>query len=120
MTPAFQGLALRPHTVLSLTITSAFAARCCLKKVDFRYRQAEIAGIAVVERLERTVGIASSARWLLKAHVAEQFGVEKPTQKLQSFFSRWSIKFSAEYCEAKEQQASDVLSFDHIHALEGL
>jgi len=30
--------------------------------------------------------------------------------KLQSFFSRWSIKFSAEYYEAKEQQASDVLS----------
>ena len=81
-----------------------------IKKVGFRYRQAEIAGIAVVERLERTVGIASAVRWLRNAHVAEQFGVEKPTQKLQSFFSRWSIKFSAEYYEAKEQQASDVLS----------
>jgi hypothetical protein len=42
-------------------------------------------------------------RWLRNAHVAEHFGVEKPTQKLQSFFSRWSIKFSAEYYEAKEQ-----------------
>jgi hypothetical protein len=81
-----------------------------IKKVGFRYRQAEIAGTAVVERLERTVGIASAVRWLRNAHVAEQFGVEKPTQKLQSFFSRWSIKFSAEYYEAKEQQASDVLS----------
>jgi hypothetical protein len=81
-----------------------------IKKVGFRYRQAEIAGIAVVERLERTVGIASAVRWLRNAHVAEQFGVEKPTQKLQSFFSRWSIKFSAEYYKAKEQQASDVLS----------
>ena len=81
-----------------------------IKKVGFRYRQAEIAGIAVAERLERTVGIASAVRWLRNAHVAEQFGVEKPTQKLQSFFSRWSIKFSAEYYEAKEQQASDVLS----------
>ena len=81
-----------------------------IKKVGFRYRQAEIAGIAVVERLERTVGFASAVRWLRNAHVAEQFGVEKPTQKLQSFFSRWSIKFSAEYYEAKEQQASDVLS----------
>jgi hypothetical protein len=29
---------------------------------------------------------------------------------LQSFSSRWSIKFSAEYYEAKEQQASDVVS----------
>jgi hypothetical protein len=81
-----------------------------IKKVGFRYRQAEIAGIAVVEKLERTVGIASAVRWLRNAHVAEHFGVEKPTQKLQSFFSRWSIKFSAEYYEAKEQQASDVLS----------
>jgi hypothetical protein len=59
----------------------------------------------VVERLERTVGIASAVRWLRNAHVAEQFGVETPTQKLQSFFSRWSIKFSAEYYEAKEQQS---------------
>jgi hypothetical protein len=81
-----------------------------MKKVGFRYRQAQIAGIAAVERLERAVGIASAVRWLRKAHVAEHFGAEKPTQKLQSFFSRWSIKFSAEYYEAKEQQASDVLS----------
>jgi hypothetical protein len=71
-----------------------------IKKVGFRYRRAEIAGIAVVERLEGTVGIASAVRWLRNAHVAEHFGVEKPTQKLQSFFSRWSIKFSAEYYEA--------------------
>jgi hypothetical protein len=83
-----------------------------IRKVGFRYRQAEIASIAVVERLERTVGIASAVRWLRNAHVAEHFGVEKPTQKLQSFFSRWSIKFSAEYYEAKEQQASDVLSLN--------
>ena len=81
-----------------------------IKKVGFRYRQAEIAGFAVVEGLERTVGIASAMRWLRNAHVAEHFGAENPTQKLQSFFSRWSIKFSAEYYEAKEQQASDVLS----------
>jgi hypothetical protein len=56
-----------------------------IKKVGFRYRQAEIAGIAVVERFERTVGITSAVRWLRNAHVAEHFGVEKPTQKLQSF-----------------------------------
>jgi hypothetical protein len=77
-----------------------------IKKVGFRYRQAEIAGIAAVERLERTAGLASAMRWLRNAHVAEHFGVEKPTQKLRSFFSRWSIKFSAEYYEAKERQAS--------------
>jgi hypothetical protein len=84
------------------TIKSLYA----IKKVGFRYRQAEIAGIAAVERLERTAGLASAMRWLRNAHVAEHFGVEKPTQKLRSFYSRWSIKFSAEYYEAKERQAS--------------
>jgi hypothetical protein len=83
-----------------------------IRKVGFRYGQAEIAGIAAVERLERTVDIASAVRWLRKAHVAEHFGVEKPTQKLQSFFSRWSIKFFAEYYEAKERQASGVPSLN--------
>jgi len=70
-----------------------------IRKVGFRYWQAEIAGIAAVEKLERTAGLASVVTWLRKAHVAERFGVEMPTQKLSSFFSRWSIKFSAEYYE---------------------
>jgi hypothetical protein len=38
-------------------------------------------------------------------HVARHLGVEKPTQRLRSFYSRWSIKFSAEYYETKERQA---------------
>jgi hypothetical protein len=75
------------------------------KKVGFRYRQAEIAGVAAVEKLERTAGLASVVTWLRKAHVAEHFGVERPTRKLRSFFLRWSIKFSAEYYEAKEREA---------------
>jgi hypothetical protein len=79
-----------------------------IKKVGFRYRQAESAGIAAVERLKRTAGLASAVTWLGKTHVAKHFGVEKPTQELRSFFSRWSIKFSAEYYEAKERQASGV------------
>ena len=45
-------------------------------------------------------------RWLRNAHVAKHLRVEKPTQKLRSFFSRWSINFSVEYYEAKEQQAT--------------
>ncbi|MGC1553524.1 MAG: hypothetical protein WA806_12170, partial [Bradyrhizobium sp.] len=77
-----------------------------IKKVGFRYRQAEIVRIAAVERFERTVGIASAVSWLRKAHVAEHLGVEKPSQKLSSFFSRWSIKFSAEYYEVKQQQVA--------------
>jgi len=74
-----------------------------IQKIGFRYRQVEIAGIAAVESLERTAGIASAMRWLRNAHVAEHLGVERPTQKLRSFFSRWSTKFSAEYYEAKER-----------------
>src|ERR1700724_63721 len=89
-----------------------FARLYVVQKAAYRYRQAEIAGIAAVERLERTAGLASAMRWLRNAHVAEHFGVEKPTQKLRSFFSRWSIKFSAEYYEAKERQASGVPSLN--------
>jgi hypothetical protein len=81
-----------------------------VKKIGFRYRQAGIAGIAAANSLERTAGLTSAMRWLRKAHVAEHFGVEKPTQKLRSFFSRWSIQFSAEYYEAKERQASSIPS----------
>ena len=77
-----------------------------IKKVGFRYRQAEIAGIAAFGRLERTAGLALAMRWLRNAHVAKHFGVEKPTQKLRSFFSGWSIKFSAEYYETRDRQAS--------------
>ena len=77
-----------------------------IKKVEFRYRQAEIAGAAAFDSLERTAGLTSAVRWLSNAHVAERLGAEKPTQKLRSFFSRWSIKFSAEYYEAKEREAA--------------
>ena len=80
-----------------------------IKKGGFRYRQAEIAGIAAVERLERTAGLTSAVTWLRKAHVAKRVGVERPTQKLRSFFSIWSIKFSAEYYEAKERDNSSKL-----------
>ena len=81
-----------------------------IKKAGFRYRQAETAAVAAVERLERIAGLASAVRWLREAHVTEHLGVEKPTQKLRSFFSRWSIQFSAEYYEAKERQASNIPS----------
>ncbi len=64
-----------------------------IRKVGLRYRQAEIVGTAAIERLERTAGLTSAVRWLREAHVAEHFGVEKPTQELRSFFARWSIKF---------------------------
>ena len=98
----------KKHPFVQLVFKSYETIRCLyvIKKVGFRYRQAETAGVAAVERLERTAGLASAVRWLRKAHVAKHFGVERPTQKLRSFFSRWSIQFSAEYYEAKERQAS--------------
>ena len=83
-----------------------------IRKIGFRFRQTEIASIAAVEGLERTVGVGSVVRWLRNARIGEHFDVEKPTQKLQSFFSRWSMKFSAEYYEAKERQVSDVQSLN--------
>jgi len=100
----------KKHPFVQLAFKGYETIKCMylIKKVGFRYRQAEIVGIAIVERLERIAGLASAVRWLRKAHVAEHFGVEKPTEELRLFFSRWSIKFSAEYYEAKERQASGV------------
>ncbi|MBV9533131.1 MAG: hypothetical protein JO283_19205 [Bradyrhizobium sp.] len=98
----------KKHPFVALVFKGYETIKCVyvLKKVGFRYRQAEVTGIAAVQMLERTAGLAPAVRWLRNAHVANHFGVEKPTQKLLSFFSRWSIKFSAEYYEAKERQAS--------------
>ena len=96
----------RKHPFVQLVFKGYETIKCLyvIKKFGFRYRQAETAGVAAVERLERIAGLTSAVRWLRKAHVAERFGVERPTQKLSSFFSRWSIQFSAEYYEAKERQ----------------
>ncbi len=100
----------KKHPFVQLVFKSYETIKCLyvIKKVGYRYRQAEIAGIAAVEKLERTAGLAPAVKWLREAHVAKHFGVEKPTQELRSFFARWSIKFSAEYYEAKERQATGV------------
>jgi hypothetical protein len=89
-----------------------------IRKFGFRYRQAKLAGIAAVDRLERTAGVSSAVRWLREAHVANRFGVERPTQELRSFFARWAIKFSAEYYEAKERQASNIQSLNKLQTLQ--
>jgi len=97
----------KKNSFVQLVVKSyqSFKRLYVIRKVGLRYRQAETAGIAAIERLERTAGLASVIRWLREAQVAKRLGVEKPTQKLRSFFSRWSIQFSAEYYEAKERQA---------------
>jgi hypothetical protein len=104
----------KKHPFVQLVFKGYETIKCAyvIRKVGFRYRQAEIAGSAAVERLERTAGLTSAMRWLRQAHVARHFGVEEPTRELRSFFARWSIKFSAEYYEAKERQASDVPSLN--------
>ncbi|WP_245329509.1 hypothetical protein [Bradyrhizobium canariense] len=79
------------------------------RKLGYRYRQAETIGVAVLHALMRSACFASLGRWLQNAHVTEHLGVERPTQKLRLFFSRWSVKFSAEYYEAQERQASNPL-----------
>src|SRR5262245_51069591 len=96
----------RKHPIVQLVIGGYDAIKSvyAIRKIASRYRQAEIVGIAAVERLERTTGLASMVIWLRKAHVAEHLGVDKQTRELRSLFSRWSIKFSAEYYEAKERQ----------------
>jgi hypothetical protein len=98
----------KKHPFVQLVFMSYQTIKCLyvIKKVYFRYRQAETAGIAAVERLERAAILASAVTWLRKVLVAKRFGVEKPTRKLRSFFGRWSIQFSAEYYESKERQAS--------------
>jgi hypothetical protein len=105
----------KKHSFVQFVFKSYETIKCLyvIKKVGVRYRQAEITGVAAVEKLKRTAGLASTVTWLRKAHVAKPFGVEKPTQKLRAFFARWSIKFSAEYYEAKERQASGVPSLNN-------
>src|SRR5262245_19648622 len=102
----------RKHPFVQLVFRGARAIQRvnAIRKISFRYQQAEIASSTAVERLERTAGLASAVSWLRKAHVAEHPGVEQRTRKLRSFFSRWSIKFSAEYYEAKEREASGASS----------
>ena len=81
-----------------------------VRKFGFRYRQADIAAIAAVERLERTAGLALAITWLRKVQAAEYAAIEKYGGDLDSFFSRWSMKFSAEYYEEKERQAAEARS----------
>ena len=101
-----------PFVQLVFRIYEAIKCLYVIRKAGSRYRQAEIAGIAALEMLARAAGLESAVRSLREVHLAKRFGVERPTQKLRSFLSRWSIKFSSEYYEAKERHASGVPSLD--------
>ena len=95
-----------PFVQLLFRVARAVQRVNLVKKISFRYQQAEIASSAAVERLERTAGFASTVSWLRKTHGAENLRLEQRTRKLRSLFSRWSIKFSAQYYEAKERDAT--------------
>lgn len=97
------------HPFVQLVFRIYHAIKCLyvIRKAGSRYRQAEIASVAALEKLARAAGLESAVRWLREVHLAERFGVERPTQKLRSFLSRWSVKFSPEYYEAQERHASN-------------
>jgi hypothetical protein len=98
----------KKHLFVQVVIKTynAFNSLYLVEKVSFRYRQAGIAGTAAADRLERTTGLTWAMRWMRNAHFATHFGVEKSTEKFSAFFSRWSIKFSAEYYEARERRVA--------------
>jgi hypothetical protein len=82
-----------------------------VRKTGFRYRQTERAATAAADRLSHATGLSRAAMWLrTTAGPAEDQSIgHKPSQRLRSFYARWSIKFSAEYYEAKEREAAAAL-----------
>jgi hypothetical protein len=79
-----------------------------VRKIEFRYRQAACAAAAALDRFAHATGISRAAIWFRRTgrSVEDQSIVHKPSQKLRLFYQRWSIKFSAEYYEAKEREAA--------------
>jgi hypothetical protein len=79
-----------------------------VRKVGFRYRHAECAAAAAVDQFAHATGMSRAAMWFRRTEAAieDRSIVHKPSQKLRLFYQRWSIKFSAEYYEAKEREAA--------------
>jgi len=78
-----------------------------VRKIGFRYRHIERAATAAVVQFAQATGMSRAAMWFRRAEEAikDRPIVHKPSQKLRLFYQRWSIKFSAEYYEAKEREA---------------
>ena len=98
----------KQHPIVQFVFKTYKAAKrlYLVRKVGFRYRQTYVAGTATADRLERTAGLTSAVKWLRGAHAARHLGVERPAQRIRSFFAQWSTRFSAEYYEAKEREAA--------------
>ena len=78
-----------------------------VRKIEFRYRHTERAAAAAADRFGDATGLPRAALWFRSAEESteDQSIVHKPSQKLRLFYQRWSIKFSAEYYEAREREA---------------
>ena len=76
-----------------------------VRKFWFRYRQAERAATAAVDACRQATCISRAATWLRSTDEGPSIA-RKPSQKVRSFYERWSIKFSAEYYEAKERESA--------------
>jgi hypothetical protein len=81
-----------------------------VRKSGFRYRQSERAAAAAVHAFGQATGISRAATWFRRTHgsIEGQPMIHKPSDKLRLFYERWSIKFSAEYYEAKEREAAPI------------
>jgi hypothetical protein len=80
-----------------------------VRKFGFRYRQTARVATAAVDACRRATYIPRPATWVRSTDnipIEGQSIAHKPSQKVRLFYERWSIKFSAEYYEAKERQAA--------------
>jgi hypothetical protein len=100
----------KKHPFVQFIIASyrAFKNLYLVRKIEFRYHHTECATAAAIRRFEHTTGISRAARWVRRTEksIEDQSIAHKPSQKLRLFYERWSIKFSAEYYEAKEREAA--------------
>jgi len=100
----------KKHPFIQLIFTQCRAIKDLhlVRKFGFRYRQAEGAAMAAVDAFQRATFVSRSATWFRRTHVSieGQSTAPRPSQKIRLFYERWSIKFSAEYYEAKEREAA--------------
>ena len=84
----------------------AFKRLYLTRKFGFRYAQVEYALAAGADRFVHAARISRAGAWFHRAE--ESIGgeplIRKPSERLREFYQRWSIKFSAEYYEAKERE----------------
>jgi hypothetical protein len=79
-----------------------------VRKIEFRYRYTESVAASAIDQLQRATGVSRAVMWFrrIEEPIEDQSTVHKPSQKLRLFYQQWSIKFSAEYYEAKEREAA--------------